>query len=153
MVKKNETDGVDTESVGGMSHFEYSVFFRGPEGFGEHLKAVAVTAGDIGAARMALLSQLLMIEAKPAIKDIEYKRAEAAKLDPTVKQWARKDNGAPSGGGMECKNGCGPMKVIQNTQHKTGRNGKVWTDFAACDTCKATKNFKTIGGEQPGDDD
>lgn len=147
---KNPVEKAEESLQGDMSQFEYSVFFRGPEGFGEHLKAVAKTASDIGNARLALLTQLVSIDAKPALRDVEYKKTETApqKGSPT-KQWAR-DNG-PSGD--ECKNGCGPMKLIQNRQHKVGRNGKVWTDFMSCDVCKATKNLKTIGGEAPGDDD
>ena len=137
--------------TGEVTGFEYSIFFRGPEGFGEHFKAVATSANDIGAARTALVFQLVGLDAKPLLRDMEFQKTAPAQKGTDQKagqQWARRDNG-PQGTGDECPNGCGPMKSIQNRKHATGRNGTVWNDFMKCDTCQKTKNLKTIGGELP----
>jgi hypothetical protein len=57
--------------VADKANFSYDLFFRGPEGFGEHFQITSESAEDLLKGRSPLINALAIMDAKPLPRDME----------------------------------------------------------------------------------
>ena len=119
------------------ANFSYDLFFRGPEGFGEHFQVVAETADDLLKGRTPLINALQIMDAKPLPRDMDNQGRSYPK-----------GSGASAQSGPSPAPGTVPVCPLDGApmQLRQPKDGQTWPAFWSCSNynrgacCKGKRN-------------
>ena len=111
------------------ANFSYDLFFRGPEGFGEHFQITSETAEDLLKGRTPLINALAIMDAKPLPRDMENQ----GRSYPPRTQGSAPSSPPPTPGTVPiCPVDSAPMQLRQP------RDGQTWPAFWSCSNYRST---------------
>lgn len=154
--RKQPEESIGRASALAPAEFSGDVFYITKDGYEGHIQVKTTATENASPAQLfALLDtvyrNLADIGAKPRPEKTYGAKAPAARnyakpeADKTPMEAAAEDTFERASSAipehLECKNGCGPMKRINNTKGSRNRYGEVWKPFFTCDRCSHKVNF------------